>query len=153
MQDVDRLVEELVLAFQPVILVHPMHHNQELPEWLVREIRRQRLIELVRREVHGETVEEVSDAEVVAYLYTASLAAPLRTEYARIYLHLARRLLGDRARDIDAPESLTDYELGLLRRLKRELYTARTRKERERLGFVRADRLLKERRKAVRVEG
>ena len=90
-------------------------------------------------------MEEGSDAEVVAYLYTASLAAPLRTEYARIYLYLAKKLLGEKARDIDAPESLTDYELELLRRLKRDLYNARTKREREQLRFVRADQLLKER--------
>ncbi len=153
MQDIDRLVDELMLALNPTILVHPMHYGQHLPEWLVNEIRTQRLIELMKREVHGEVVEEVSDAEVVAYLYTASLAAPLRTEFARIYLCLAKKLLGDRARGVEAPETLTDYELELLKRLRRELYNARTKREREKLRFVRADQLLKERQRVVRVEG
>jgi hypothetical protein len=127
----EKFFDSLLTALHPTIIVHPMHVNEALPEWLVNEIRTQRLIELLRREICGEDVKEVSDAEVVTYLYTASLAAPLRTEFARIYLFLAKRLLGERAKDIEAPEQLSDYELDLLKRLKRELYSVRAKREKE----------------------
>lgn len=133
--EVGAVFEGLITALSPTIIAHPMHVNEELPEWLVSEIRLQRIIELLRRQ-NGEEVNEISDAEVVAYLYTASLAAPLRTEFARIYLFLAKKLLGERAKGIEAPEQLTDYELDLLKRLKRDLYAARERREKEKLRRI-----------------
>jgi hypothetical protein len=79
-----------------------------------------------------------TDAEACAYLDTASLTAPMDSDWSEIYLYLANQVVS-RNRKTEIPqdivvESLSDYRMGELRRLKDWLYRQRVkiRQERER---------------------
>ena len=85
---------------RPIVL-HPQW--MEIPEILKKEIERQRALQVQNNE-EG----EATDAEALAYLYSASLAAPLRSEYVRIYLYLFRRTM--RRLGIEPPPDLCDVE-------------------------------------------
>ncbi len=94
----------------------------------------QRIKELIKKEIHLQRAEqalkqregEATDAEALAYLYSASLAVPLRSEYVRIYSYLFQKTM--RRLGIEPPpelcdvESLSEYEEGLLRELKEWLW-------------------------------
>lgn len=70
-----------------------------------------------------------TDAEACAYLYTASLTAPMDGDWSQIYLYLATKTYrrwgkGGMPTDV-AVDSLSDYQMGELNRLKDWLYRQR----------------------------
>jgi hypothetical protein len=75
-----------------------------------------------------------TDAEACAYLYTASLTAPMDHDWTQIYLYVASKVYaGWRSKDsgVEVPEDirvelLTDDQLADLNRLKEWLYRKRT---------------------------
>lgn len=81
-----------------------------IPEWLLNTIKEDRLIAemlgLVGSEVSSE---DIGYAELVAYLMTASLKAPLTHEHTQIYLHCFTKLQDARNREI--PNDLRVDEL------------------------------------------
>jgi hypothetical protein len=82
--------------------------EETLPDWIKEEVILERLIQVMKGE-EG----EATDAEVVAYLYTASLARPISTEMVNIYSHLVAKLMKARGRDtsgIDHPTLSPDEE-------------------------------------------
>ena len=92
-----------------------------------------------------------TDAEACAYLYTASLTAPMDSDWNQIYLYIAgktysRHKQGGVPEDIRV-ESLRDDQLRDLNRLKEWIYQQRTR---IRLGSDRAER--RQRKEAVAAE-
>jgi hypothetical protein len=66
------------------LIVASVAWAQSLPEWLLQEIAAERMVAGFC-DLLGKEHEQVGDAEVVAYLMTASLTAPLPHEYAQIY--------------------------------------------------------------------
>ena len=97
-----------------------------VPKWLKDEIILQRLIQMMKGEGGKAT-----DAEVAAYLYTANLARPIGHEYTRIYCYLVCKLMERRGKDVGATKKevgadrpLTEYELGELDSLKRQIWNA-----------------------------
>lgn len=103
---------------RPIVL-HPQW--MKIPEILKKEIERQRAVQVLKSE-YG----EATDAEALAYLYSASLAAPLRSEYVNIYLYLYQKIM--KQIGIQLPpelcevKSLSDYEKQLLADLKQWIW-------------------------------
>jgi hypothetical protein len=102
-----------------------------LPDWIKEAITIERLIENVKH-LKGEEPTG-TDAEAVAYLYTASLTAPMDSDWIQIYLYLTRKVMlqnkkieGDVPADIKV-ESINDHQQMELRRFKRWLYETRVR--------------------------
>jgi hypothetical protein len=81
-----------------------------------------------------------TDAEACAYLYTACLTQPIDNDWTQIYLYVANQVYGHRRikesgvqfpEDIHV-ESLSDYQMAALRRLKDWIYERRTQARQER---------------------
>ena len=107
-------------------------------EWLLQEIQAERmvigLIHLKKKDQLGYQ-EAVGDAEVTAYLMTASLGFPIRDEYAEIYVYLSgKTMLNAKYKTLEelpdfmrekVETGLTDYEKQLMDGLKQDIYQAR----------------------------
>ena len=81
-----------------------------------------------------------TDAEAWAYLMTVSLTQPMDSDWTQIYLYIAgqsykRWNKGEMPADI-AVDSISDYQMGELKRLKAWIYRQRikVRMERDRAG-------------------
>ena len=76
-----------------------------------------------------------TDAEVCAYLMTVSLTQPMDSDWTQIYLYIAgqsykRWNKGEMPADI-AVDSISDYQIGELNRLKSWLYHQRVKARQE----------------------
>ena len=107
-------VEGMVEVFKAPIVVMPGGWGDTLPDWIKGEITLQRLIRLAKGDDDLAT-----DAEAVAYLYTAALEAPIDHEWAQIYFYLVTKLKGEAVPPDIRVETLTDYECSELDRFKR----------------------------------
>jgi hypothetical protein len=130
------MVSDIVGIFTDPILVFPGGWGDTLPDWIKGAITMDRL-EMGIRASKGED-ETGTDAEACAYLYTAGLSAPMDHDWSRIYLYVATKTYtrhkgGQMPEDIRV-ESLDDYQMGELKRLKDWIYHQRVkvRQERER---------------------
>ena len=112
------------------LVVGSMAWSDTIPDWLLEAVRVERMICGLAGIIGKgpEEEQEVGDAEVCVYLYTASLAAPLDSEMTTIYLYLTTKFMQKRKvtipKDIRV-EQLTRYEQSELSRLKRQLYSKR----------------------------
>jgi hypothetical protein len=118
------------------IVVADRGWGQDIPEWLTKEIQTERMIlSMLSLQKELADYEKVGDAEVVAYLMTASLAHPLTHEYTQIYLYIAAKvMIGCKRSTLEAlPQAsrevyergLTEWEKKLLLDLKHDLYRKR----------------------------
>lgn len=126
---IDKGISEIVGVFSDPILVFPGGWGDTLPEWLKGAITMERL-EMNMRALKG-TEMTGTDAEACAYLYTASLTAPLDYDWSQIYLYIAARTYkrwgkNEMPADI-AVDSISDYQMRELNRLKDWLYRQRSR--------------------------
>lgn len=134
----DKWISELVGIFCDPILVMPGGWGDTLPDWLKHAVTMERLFENLKG-VRGEEMTG-TDAEVVCYLYTASLEAPMDSEWTNIYIHVAGRVYEKwRTPDSKVPfpddirvEKLSQYETQELASLKRWLYEHRVRARKDR---------------------
>ena len=136
---IDRGISDIVGIFTDPIIVMPGGWGDTLPEWLKQAITLERLMENVRV-AKGEEMAG-TDAEACAYLYTASLTAPMGHDWSQIYLYVATMTYrhwnkGEMPADI-AVDSISDYQMGELSRLKSWLYHQRVK---ARQGKDRAER-------------
>lgn len=105
---------------------------ETLPEWLREEVSSERMIlgllsEASKKELTPD--EQIGDAEVVAYLMTASMVAPIDRDFVDIYLHLTGKVM-KKAKNVDMPddmkmEKLTNYQESLLKDLKYKIWNGR----------------------------
>jgi hypothetical protein len=76
-----------------------------------------------------------TDAEACAYLYTASLTAPMDDDWSQIYLHIAGKTYSrwgkNKLPDDIRVDTLSNEQLANLNRLKEWLYRQRTRARQE----------------------
>ena len=132
----DVFVAKLLTTIKPTIVTANPDWGENLPEWLIEQIRIQRFVEHFK-ELRGEKITEASDEEAFAYLYTASLVAPLRDEWVRIYLYLGYKIAPEKIKEkiakLNPPKELTDHEKYLLHQLKSYIYKVRKKRERERI--------------------
>jgi len=138
-ETVEKGISDIVGVFTDPILVFPGGWGDTLPEWLKNAITLERL-EMNLRALKGEEMTG-TDAEACAYLYTAGLTAPMDHDWSQIYLHIAGKTYarhnGNQVPDDIQVESLNDYQLRELNRLKVWLYHKRTQVRQEK---DRADR-------------
>ncbi len=133
---IDTQIDELVGVFTDPIIVWPGSWTDTLPKWIKGQIIIERLIENMKG-LKGEEL-TASDAEACAYLYTRGLEAPMDSDWTEIYMYVVGRGVS-RGKQTEIPddtevESLSDYQTGLLRDLKRWIYEQRikVRKQRQR---------------------
>jgi hypothetical protein len=134
----DKWISELAGVFCDPILAMPGGWGDTIPDWLKQAITMERLIENIK----GARGEELTgtDAEACAYLYTASLEAPMSSDWTNIYLYIAGKVYekwrtpnsGVTMPEDIKVEKLSDYEMGELNRLKRWLYEQRVKVRNER---------------------
>ena len=130
---IDRGISDIVGIFTDPIIVMSGGWGDTLPEWLKSAITLERLMENVRS-LRGEPMTG-TDAEACAYLYTASLTAPMGHDWSQIYLYVATMTYrhwnkGAMPADI-AVDSISDYQMGELNRLKSWLYHQRVKARQE----------------------
>jgi hypothetical protein len=121
-------ISHIVGVFTDPILVFPGGWGDTLPEWLKSTITLERLIENMRA-LKGEEMTG-TDAEACAYLYTASLTAPMDSDWSEIYLYVSTKVYSS-WKKTEIPEdirveSLRDDQLRDLNRLKEWIYQQRT---------------------------
>jgi hypothetical protein len=138
-ETIEKGISDIVGVFTDPILVFPGGWGDTLPEWLKSAITLERL-EVNMRALKGEEMTG-TDAEACAYLYTTGLTAPMDHDWSQIYLYIAgetySRHNSNQVPDDIQVESLNDYQLRELNRLKVWLYHKRTQVRQEK---DRADR-------------
>ena len=137
-KNVSPMIDDLVGTLTDPIIVYPGGWGDSLPEWLKNAITLERLTENMKT-TKGEQPTG-TDAEACAYLNTASLTAPMDNDWSQIYLYVATMTYrhwnkGEMPADI-AVDSISDYQMGELNRLKSWLYHQRVkaRQEKDRVG-------------------
>ncbi len=130
---VEQGISDIVGCLTDPIIVFPGGWGDTLPDWLKTAITLERMM-VNMKELKGE--EPIgTDAEACAYLYTASLTAPMDSDWSQIYLYLATKTYskhkGSQVPDDIRVESLNDYQAGELDRLKLWLYHQRVKARRE----------------------
>ena len=135
----DTMISDLVGTFTDPIIVFPGGWGDTLPDWLKTAITLERMMGDMKA-LKGEEPTG-TDAEACAYLYTAGLTAPMDHDWSQIYLYVATMTYrhwnkGEMPADI-AVDSISDYQMGELNRLKSWLYHQRVK---ARQGRDRAER-------------
>jgi len=131
---VEKGISDIVGVFTDPILVFPGGWGDTLPEWLKNAITLERL-EMNMRVLKGEEMTG-TDAEACAYLYTAALTQPMDHDWGEIYLYIASKTYRKWGKneipgDI-AVDSISDYQMKDLNRLKEWLYRKRAQVRAER---------------------
>jgi len=124
---IDEGISEIVGVFTDPILVFPGGWGDTLPEWLKNAITLERL-EMNMKVLKGDEPTG-TDAEACAYLMTVSLTQPMDSDWTQIYLYVASQTYSRWEKnglpaDIRV-DSLNDYQLAELNRLKGWLYQKR----------------------------
>ena len=131
-KQIDKGISEIVGALTDPIIVFPGGWGDSLPDWIKTSITLERLVENMKSLKGGEPTG--TDAEVAAYLYTASLTQPMDHDWTQIYLYIATKVYEKwRTKDsgVTMPDdirvdSLDSGQLADLNRLKEWLYRRRT---------------------------
>ena len=132
---VDGWIEDIVGALCDPIIVMPGGWGEDLPEWLRKRVTIERLGEnIIALNEHRDVT--ATDAEAACYLFTASLSAPIGSDWVQIYLYVAGGEMKDEARtempaDIKV-EALTEYQWRELKGLKNWIYQRRVKHRRDR---------------------
>jgi len=133
---IDNQIDDLVGALTDPILVMPGGWGDTLPGWIKEQITLERLLEQMKV-LKGEKPTG-TDAEACAYLYTASLEAPMDRDWTEIYLYIAGKVVAS-GKNAQIPddikvESLTNEQMRDLQELKDWIYEHRikVRKDRRR---------------------
>ena len=134
---VDGWIDDLVGALFDPIIVMPGGWGDDLPEWLRTRVKLERLIENMQAlNEHRELT--ATDAEADCYLFTASLTAPIGSDWTQVYMYLVGmetkyEMKTEMPKDLKV-ETLTESQWRDLRQLKTWIYQQRVkhRKERQR---------------------
>lgn len=123
----DNQIGEIIGALTDPIIVMPGGWGEILPDWIKSQITLERLAQNARAS-KGEKM-TATDAEACAYLYTASLEAPMSRDWAQVYFYVTGKAASwdkdDRILDDIRVDSLDDYQVGLLKGLKDWIYECR----------------------------
>jgi len=130
---VEQGISDIVGCLTDPIFVFPGGWGNTLPDWLKTAITLERMMgdmKALRDEGPIGT-----DAEVCAYLMTLSLTQPMDNDWTQIYLYIAgqsykRWNKSEMPADI-AVDSISDYQMGELNRLKSWLYHQRVKARQE----------------------
>jgi len=135
---VEKGISDIVGCLTDSVIVFPGGWGDTLPDWLKTAITLERMMGDMKA-LKGEEPTG-TDAEACAYLMTLSLTQPMGSDWTQIYLYIAgqsykRWNKGKMPTDI-AVDSISDYQIGELNRLKSWLYHHRVkaRQEKDRAG-------------------
>ena len=112
------------------LVVGDMSWADMIPDWLLEEIKHERIIYGLAGIANPEAP-KVGDAEVAAYLMTASMRAPMPGEYVEVYIYLTARLMKRQGKELPnfmaekLERGLTQYEEYTLENIKGDIYRAR----------------------------
>ena len=70
-----------------------------IPHWLLEEIKSERIIYGLSG-IANSDAPKIGDAEVVAYLMTASMRAPMQSEYVEIHVYLTACIMKKQGREL-----------------------------------------------------
>ncbi len=127
----EKWIDEIVGALSDPVIVMPGGWGEDLPPWLREAITLERLVANMVGIKTG--VMTATDAEACAYLFTASLTAPIGHDWTQIYLYVTGKVYETRRTPdsgVKMPEDirvekLSDYQIGMLNQLKSLIYEAR----------------------------
>jgi len=124
---IEKGISDVVGCLTDPIIVFPGGWGDILPDWLKTAITLERMMGNVKA-LKGEEPTG-TDAEACAYLMTVSLTQPIDSDWTQIYLYVAGQTYkhwgkGEMPADI-AVDSISDYQVGELNRLKAWLYRQR----------------------------
>jgi len=130
---VEKGISDVVGCLTDPVIVFPGGWGDTLPDWLKTAITLERMMGDMKA-LKGEEPKG-TDAEACAYLYTAGLTAPMDHDWSQIYLYVATMTYrhwnkGEMPADI-ALDSISDYQMGELNRLKSWLYHQRVKARQE----------------------
>jgi len=130
---VDGWIDDIVGALFDPIIVMPGGWGDDLPEWLRTRVTLERLGENIVALREGRYL-TATDAEAACYLFTASLTAPMGSDWTQIYLYVAGGEMKDKMPEDIKVESLTESQWRDLKQLKDWIYQQRIkhRKEKQR---------------------
>ena len=135
---VEQGISDIVGCLADPIIVFPGGWGDTLPDWLKTAITLERMMGDMKA-LKGEEPTG-TDTEACAYLMTLSLTQPMDSDWTQIYLYIAgqsykRWNKGEMPADI-AVDSISDYQIAELNRLKSWLYHQRVkaRQEKDRAG-------------------
>lgn len=120
----ERSLDELIWALTDPIVLHRSPWASTLPQWIKGQIITERLISLMTGELDMAT-----DTEAMAYIYPASLDAPLDHDWTQIYLYVTTKTLESTGKEVPPDvrvDDLDNYKMSLLRDLKRWIYKSRS---------------------------
>ena len=126
-------ISDIVGCLTDPIIVFPGGWGDTLPDWLKNAITLERMIGNMKALTSEEPIG--TDAEACAYLMTLSLTQPIDSDWTQIYLYVAGQSYkrwgkGEMPTDI-AVDSINDYQIGELNRLKSWLYHQRVKARQE----------------------
>ena len=131
-REAERQMKLLVRVFAAPIIVHKCGWMDTVPEWLLKWIKLDRMIALMKNKYDG----VATDSEALAYLVPAALEFPMGYDWTQIYLYLATKVIRQ-SRHAELPkdvvvETLSDYHQGMLKGLKRWIWNQQDKALRER---------------------
>ena len=132
--EVEKRISDMTGIFSGPIIVYPGGWSDTVPQWLKKAITLERLA-MNMKTLKGEEATG-TDAECCAYLYTASLTIPLDSDWSEIYLYVSTKSYEQWNDQAKMPEdvavnSLNDYQLNELNKLKRWIYQKRCKDRKE----------------------
>jgi hypothetical protein len=130
---IDQHIDDLVGVFTDPIIVWPSPWLDTMPEWIKAAVTVERLLMNMTALKGGEMT--ATDAEVLAYMYPLSLEHPMSTDWSEIYVYISAKVIA-RHKKVEIPEdikveTLNEYQMSLLRDLKRWLDEQRLKARRE----------------------
>ena len=133
-QQVERGISDIAGALTDPIVAYPGGWGDTIPEWLKHAIIEKRLVMSIMALKGGEITG--TDAEACTYLFTAGLCFPLDHDWSDIFLYIAGQVHSRHHDGAQVPEdirvdSISDYQMGDLRRLKDWIFLRRTRARQE----------------------
>lgn len=123
-KQIESMIQEIIGIFKDPIILYPGGWEDTLPPTLWEMIRIERFVQQMKAK--GKKIEESTDAEALAYIYSASLVAPMGSEWTNIYLWLGKDLLPKNDPPELAPKALKPHEVKMLEDLKRWIYRKKT---------------------------
>lgn len=118
-------LEEMVGALTDPIIVFPSSWQDTIPEKLKQDIPLRRLAHIALCQKGEAAWDEATDLEALLHLYPLTLGRPINETWTCIYLYLGTKCLRPSLSQDIREETLTDYQAGELRGLKRWLYRQR----------------------------
>jgi len=123
-------IDDIVGALFDPIIVMSGGWGDDLPEWLRTRVTLERLAENIVATREGREI-TATDAEAACYLFTASLTAPIGSDWTEIYLYVAGNEMKDKMPEDIKVETLTEYQWRKLKQLKDWIYEKRVKHRKE----------------------